>query len=318
MSKDELTRIRKIGHTGITTPLIVPSYSSRGFNPVGSLFDLFSRYTTSCCLISSYDLHYTLLPMSALYSSDVVVLDSGGYEAYASSELSTPLKWSIEDYMSVLTELDERANVVPVTFDFGNQIPVKDQLKSADDIINRLRPLPWDMLIKPSTPSAPHVNTTELISNLPSMPAIAMLGFVESELGSSIIQRGRNIKRIRLKLIEMGLDIPIHIFGCLDPNLIPYYVLAGADVFDGLQWLRHVLTSHGAIRFSSMAIKERQWHQEDSLLISSYRVQNLHQLNRLRRSLIDYITSHDCSGLSAMSVEESDLAMFVGALEKEE
>ena len=71
VSKDELTRIRKIGHTGITTPLIVPSYSSRGFNPVGSLFDLFSRYTTSCCLISSYDLHYTLLPMSALYSSDV-------------------------------------------------------------------------------------------------------------------------------------------------------------------------------------------------------------------------------------------------------
>lgn len=37
---------------------------------------------------------------------------------------------------------------------------------------------------------------------------------------------------------KVTLDIPIHIFGSLDTINTPLYFLAGADIFDGLTWLR--------------------------------------------------------------------------------
>ena len=32
---------------------------------------------------------------------------------------------------------------------------------------------------------------------------------------------------------------PIHIFGCSDPKSIILLVLSGADIFDGLGWIKH-------------------------------------------------------------------------------
>jgi len=48
-----------------------------------------------------------------------------------------------------------------------------------------------------------------------------------------------NIAIIRLKVSANGLNQPIHIFGSLDPISTPLYFLSGADLFDGLTWLRY-------------------------------------------------------------------------------
>jgi hypothetical protein len=48
----------------------------------------------------------------------------------------------------------------------------------------------------------------------------------------------QNIARIRMALDKAKLDIPIHVFGSLDTVTTPMYFLAGADIFDGLTWLR--------------------------------------------------------------------------------
>jgi hypothetical protein len=49
----------------------------------------------------------------------------------------------------------------------------------------------------------------------------------------------QNIARLRMALTNAGLETPIHIFGSLDTISTPLYFLAGADIFDGLTWLRY-------------------------------------------------------------------------------
>jgi hypothetical protein len=48
----------------------------------------------------------------------------------------------------------------------------------------------------------------------------------------------KNIARLRIALTKAGLNTPIHVFGSLDPLSTPLYFVAGADIFDGLTWLR--------------------------------------------------------------------------------
>src|SRR5258708_1915697 len=47
------------------------------------------------------------------------------------------------------------------------------------------------------------------------------------------------ISKIRLALNDEGISAPIHVFGSLDPVSSPLYFLAGAEIFDGLTWLRY-------------------------------------------------------------------------------
>ena len=48
----------------------------------------------------------------------------------------------------------------------------------------------------------------------------------------------KNIAQIRRALDGVGLDTPLHVFGSLDTVTTPMYFMAGADIFDGLTWLR--------------------------------------------------------------------------------
>jgi hypothetical protein len=48
----------------------------------------------------------------------------------------------------------------------------------------------------------------------------------------------KNIAKLRQTLDEAGIKVPIHVFGSLDTVTTPLYFLAGADIFDGLTWLR--------------------------------------------------------------------------------
>src|SRR5438876_12306842 len=70
-----------------------------------------------------------------------------------------------------------------------------------------------------------------------------------------------------------GLETPIHIFGSLDTVTTPMYFLAGADIFDGLTWLRFVFHDGYTIykqnycalelgvRTPSSVIDAKCWHQ---------------------------------------------------------
>jgi hypothetical protein len=46
------------------------------------------------------------------------------------------------------------------------------------------------------------------------------------------------LAKLRMALDQLGIGAPIQVFGALDPISSPLYFLAGAEIFDGLTWLR--------------------------------------------------------------------------------
>jgi hypothetical protein len=65
-----------------------------------------------------------------------------------------------------------------------------------------------------------------------------VIGLTEKELGKTILERMKNIAELRLELDKLKIKAPIHVFGSLDPISSPLYFLAGAEIFDGLTWIR--------------------------------------------------------------------------------
>jgi hypothetical protein len=230
-------------------------------------------------------MYHGALPLAAAYGSDIVFLDSGGYEGYSSSELSAPKPWSVEAYRDVLSRLENRTTIVPVSFDYENRQPTEDQVVAATQLASDFSQFPWDCLFKPESIELRVVNVEAILNLIPAAPRFAVFGFTETELGSSILERARNILRIRTTLNDQGRDTPIHLFGCLDPRAIRFYFAAGADIFDGLQWLRSFMTEADLFRMSSCVVREGLWDQNERAVEASFSIRNLEVILKLQRSL---------------------------------
>src|SRR6185312_9373800 len=96
-----------------------------------------------------------------------------------------------------------------------------------------------ELLIKTTSRSQDFVILNEVLLCKYRLSNFDVIGFTEKELGPSTLDRMVFIARLRQELEAAGLDIPIHIFGSLDTISTPLYFLAGADIFDGLTWLRY-------------------------------------------------------------------------------
>lgn len=70
---------------------------------------------------------------------------------------------------------------------------------------------------------------------------VEVLGVVENELGPGIRTRLRSVARLRKALDQEGIEKPVHIFGASDPQALALYSLAGANIFDGVNWSRYYL-----------------------------------------------------------------------------
>jgi len=66
-----------------------------------------------------------------------------------------------------------------------------------------------------------------------------MLGVTENELGKDLIDRLTNLAKLRVAMDREQVNIPIHVWGGLDPIFSPLYFFAGAEIFDGVSWLRY-------------------------------------------------------------------------------
>ena len=62
------------------TPLLVPSFSSKGFPDVRKIIEYSSEIIEGPMLVSAYDLHYKAIEPPFDFAS-FLFLDSGGYEA---------------------------------------------------------------------------------------------------------------------------------------------------------------------------------------------------------------------------------------------
>jgi hypothetical protein len=237
--------LRSGGQVIERTPLLVPSFSSR-LAQINKIFQACSEFIEGAYLISAYDVRRSLL--SPPYDvGSLVFLDSGGYEVSKDTDLSdvsdrppAPDDWREPEQAEFVSGWRPSIPSVIISFDHPNaRQPIESQIAAAKKLPQGPN-ICREILVKPETKDQQFVPVVE--SLLPQVRALCdfdAVGITEKEIGNSVFERMINIARLRLALQKVGLEIPIHLFGSLDSITTLYYFVAGADIFDGLAWLRY-------------------------------------------------------------------------------
>jgi hypothetical protein len=227
------------------TPLLVPSFSSKGFPDVRKIIEYSSEIIEGPMLVSAYDLHYKEIEPPFDFAS-LLFLDSGGYEVSKDAELSdfgdkeyVPKEWSQEMHEGVLAGWKPRVPSVIISYDHPKaKVPIKEQIARAEAMAPGHTDLMREILLKPETEAQTLLQVDSIIANIHGFAGFNAIGVTEKEIGNSVMSRMQNIAKLRVALDKAGIDVPMHVFGSLDTVTTPLYFLAGADIFDGLTWLR--------------------------------------------------------------------------------
>lgn len=261
--------------TSCELPLLVPSFSSKGFGfhpsrpqkarvPAsvisGDLFE-FGQAPAPSVLVSGFDLYFRhfSLPnnrkrscLDWLTNVRVIFLDSGGYELapdFDSSEPKAPpyqvrTGYDRVKYVELLGGVQQRTakqNIVISNFDWGTKgKPLSAQISDARSIKRVCPGVLHSFIVKPWTPSSTVVDPKKLTDDdFGNLGDFDIIGVTEKELGADLLERLRRIALLRSGLDRSGNHAPIHVWGGLDPVLTPLYFFAGAEIFDGVSWLRY-------------------------------------------------------------------------------
>jgi hypothetical protein len=227
------------------TPLLVPSFSSKGFSEVSKIVDTTKEVIEGAMLVSAYDLHYREVAQDLSFA-ELIFLDSGGYEASKDTELSDfgereyqEREWTQVMHETAIAGWTSPVPTVLISYDNPSErLPIRDQIERARRMAPGRNEFAREILLKPSTKDRRFLDMDEILRHARALSEFDVIGVTEKEVGSSIFGRMENIAKLRLALTKVGLETPIHVFGSLDTVATPMYFLAGADIFDGLTWLR--------------------------------------------------------------------------------
>ncbi|NJN11363.1 MAG: hypothetical protein HC836_34245 [Richelia sp. RM2_1_2] len=293
MKITEICFSRQISIIDVSTPLIIPSFSSRGFPEVRNIYELTKDYISDISLISAYDIYYELKNVD-IYASNIIFIDSGGYETkpikssvnsddgYALRDNYNIQVWSKELHKTVIDNLQDFSQLVLISYDdLNNYESTRNQIEIAKYFFQQYPNYASTFLYKPETLESQVINIESLLAHAHHLTSFSILGITEKELGSSILERCRNILKIRSTLNEQNIQIPIHILGCLDPILMISYFLCGADIFDGLAWLRYAFVEGLTLYPSAAALMQGYWNYTDKELNQLYSINNLQSLSSL-------------------------------------
>jgi len=291
----------------IRTPLLIPSFSSRGFGgerEVGKLLDVSKEQLTDSMLISAYDLYHKLIKRPRRAIANITFVDSGGYETSDLQDLSTVFVQAWKHHPWTKARLrqvyDSWPDYVPAVFvNYDDRGSVVQQGKRA---LSLLRSYPKHLhafLVKPKRKEDRFISVDEIINGIDVVEPFHILGITEKELGSSMIDRMDAIARIRLALDDAGLQrVALHIFGGLDPITVPLYFIAGAEIFDGLTWLRFGFCQGAAWYRQNSGVRLFGVHYSDDHVKLLTLQQNLLQLSELTMQLRRFLIDLDFTKLS--------------------
>jgi queuine/archaeosine tRNA-ribosyltransferase len=297
----------KIGDETIKTPLLVPSYSSRaGGQAVTEIIKVTQEFVKRDILVSAYDIKRNGLKQSHVKFATHVFLDSGGYEAGADADLSEvvsrtepPDKWLASEHREVLSAWNFDQPTVLVNFDTPRRRErFETQLSRAHRQRQRYAFAAHAFLAKPEPADTRlgryYVDIATVIEHLDELTEFDIIGVTEKELGESMLVRLVNTALLRRALDAKKLTQPIHIFGSLDPMACPLFLIAGADIFDGLTWLRYAYHQGMAVyRQNILATEKLQPDTRDGELSAQIHVQNYHALGRLGDQMIRFAQAQD-------------------------
>ena len=322
-----LARSSNLRHpSGVTlrTPLLVPSFSSRGlgFNSKGisEIRDVFlntAEILTESMLVSAYDIKYKHLPNPSKFpcAPSLTIVDSGGYETGMDYDFSAVYqyeyksrKWDQETYATVLDDWPERVPAAFVSFDKGSAgNGIDRQIAEANKLLSRYPDQLHTFLLKPTRRCNGLLKNTVDIAqpHLRKMAAFGIIGVAEKELGRRMLDRMETIAKFRRGLDGAGVTAPIQVFGALDPLSSTLYCLAGAEIFDGLTWLRFCYKDGQCVYTHNYGVLHIGLDQDDDFVRSKGFSDNYSYLRDLQLCLRNFAVDGDFSKLSSGIVADS-------------
>ena len=288
-------QIRSVPKLEVNTPLIAPSLSSRGFPHISDIWEEFRHKLYGICLVSTFDIAGGRIPVDVADKVNVVILDSGLYETKNGSIetiglISSPpvANWTRGLYHETVKGVGEDSNTILVNFD---QIgALEGQIERASKDFSFAPYAASDFLVKP-TGAKEWVNIPKLSQHLEALKQFDVVGITAREAGGSLLKRSSSIVMLRDLLNNAGLDTPIHVFGAINPYEVLTYFFCGADIFDGLNWLRLAFRSNGSVPIDESALEDMKWSLPDLDLLFGEWTKNLHLLYRLQVALQDYASN---------------------------
>ena len=227
---------------GESLPLFVYSYSSRGFpGLIDRLIDSLPHVPSY--LLSLYD--YEIIPPKLISAEDsrVRIWDSGGYEVIVcpTCKNSASKKWDENTYVQTANRIPWSRLDVLVSYDTPDEpISIQHQIERALHLYAKVEgTYIRDLLIHVPDNTDPYVLAETL---KPYTDEFQILGLIEKEIAPTWAHGIHFISRLRSALSVLNTEqyIPIHVFGCFDLKTVARFTLAGADIFDGLTWLRYL------------------------------------------------------------------------------
>ena len=195
---------------------------------------------------------------------------------------STPVEWTRKRYHETLKNIGAGSNAIVVNFDQVG--PLEEQISRASEDFSLVPHAASDFLVKPAD-EMELVNLPKLGLHLDRLSQVSVIGIAAREAGDSLLTRCCSIVMLRDMLNEAGLDTPIHVFGAINPYEVLAYFFCGADIFDGLNWLRCLFRSSGSIPIGDSATEDFQWNLTDSELRTQAWTRNLRFLFQLQEGM---------------------------------
>lgn len=310
--EDKIYRSRAIVHPSgekFETPLLVPSFSSKGFSMINTQKGIISEchevmmvasgFIDESLLVSAYDLYHNLIPKPREFkSARINIIDSGGYETSQIYDLSGINKynhevkpWDENKLKEVLSKWPGEMNGIMVSYDHGEiRLPMDEQVENAQKLFYEHKSLMSDFLIKPEKKDQSLIQLNNLIARPELLNGFNIIGVTEKEIGNSQLDRMINIALLRRVMDKDGNTSPIHVFGSLDPLNVILYFLAGAEIFDGLTWLKFAYHNGAAIYIQNYSVLSPKYGIEtkDMFLKRNFWVDNLAFLTKLKFTLINF------------------------------
>ena len=168
--------------------------------------------------------------------------------------------------------------------------PFGNQIAKAQEFFAARKQFISVFLLKPEKERDAY-DLNALRRHVADLRGFSIIGVTEKELGSSVVDRLVGIARLRHDLDAEGVAAPIHVFGALDPLYTPLYFGFGAEIFDGLSWLRYGFHDDLLVHQHAMPILNRDVDAKLQRAAVSTQAANLGELRKLRRSLVRYVES---------------------------
>ena len=305
--------------TEFRTPLLLPAFSSR-VPKIDNIFRTVEDIIDGPILISAYDVKHKHLTAPYDWAS-AIFLDSGGYEiskdtdlSDVSDELSVDRKWTVEEHAEVISSWTSRTPLVVVNYDhpqlrctFEEQIDKARQLKLPPNAVR-------EILLKPETVGQHFIQVDSLLRVVRGLAEFDIIAVTEKEFGNSVFDRMRNVARLRLALRAVGIKKPLHIFGSLDTTTTLFYFISGADIFDGLTWLRYAFRKGRTLYRQDFGITEIGVTIKSPAVEAICWSKNYNYLQEMQREMRQFLNAYDFNVFSyhsellksvAESIEES-------------